>query len=282
MTNTFLVRGFMPMAMVALALSACGKKDDTSTDGDTDEDTTTTTETGDSSVVDDGFFNPASASLSFELAYNASGELSTYTVNGQEAFPGLSVTFSDSAQNTCTLLYALDVEAFNAYVAAADAAATDYTDWLDAQGLVAGEVIAAGLYTPYISNGCTLNPAADQWTEDPHAAFLGNAWQMGWAAGVPDGVQSVLDENGGNDAFFGAGFDAAKAIGGYIRVPADFFGDGTRNLEAAGLVGEVDGSMEVQADADGNLVLIDAADTYTEGPSAGLVRIFSLYGITFN
>lgn len=277
----FMLRGFMPMSIVALALTGCGPKD-TTDPTDTDEDTTTTTETGDSGTASDGFFHPASASLSFELAYNADGELSTYSVNGTEAFPGLSVTFSDTAQNTCTLLYALDIDAFNAYVAAADAAATDYTDWLDAQGLVAGEVIAAGLYTPYMSQGCTLDPAADQWTEDPHAAFLGDAWQMGWAAGVPDGVQSVLDDNGGFDAFFGAGFDANKAIGGYLRVPANFFGDGTRNLEAAGLVGEVDGSMEVQADADGNLVLIDAADTYGEGgPGAGLVRIFSLYGITF-
>ncbi len=285
MTNMFLVRGFMPMAMVALALTACGTKPatDGTTDGtDTDGDTTATTETGDSSVPNDGFFHPASASLSFELAYNADHQLSSYSVGGTEAFPGLSVTFTDAAQNTCVLFYQLDIDAFNAYAAAADAPANDYTGWLDSQGLVAGEVIAAGLYTGLISQGCTLDPAADQWTEDPHAAFLGEAWEMGWAASIPDGVQTVLDANGGIAGFFGADFDEAKAIGGYLRLPAAFFSDGTRELEAAGLVGEVNDLMEVQDDGAGNLVLLDGADAFgADGPNAGLVRIFSLYGVTF-
>lgn len=281
MTNMFMARGFMPIAMVALALGACGKKDDTTDGTDTDVDTTETTETGDSSGGGDGFFHPASASLTFELAYNADHELSTYSVQGTEVGPGLTVTLTDSAQNDCVLFYELDIAAFNTYVAAADAPANDYTGWLDTQALVAGEVIADGLYTPLMSQGCTLDPA--DWTDNPHEGFLGGTWQAGWAAGMPDGVQSVLDENGGNDAFYGAGFDAAKAIGGYIRVPANFFGDGTRNLEGAGVVGEVDGSMEVQADADGNLLLINAEDAFGEGgPNAGLVRIISLFGITFN
>lgn len=283
MTNMFMPRGFMPIAMVALALGACGKKDTTTTDttgGDTDD--TTTTESGDSSATGDGFFHPASASLSFELAYNADHQLSTYSVQGTESAPGLNVTFTDAAQNDCVLFYQLDIDAFNTYAAAGDAPANDYTGWLDSQGLVAGQVIAAGLYTPLMSQGCTLDPAADQWTDDPHAAFLGNAWQMGWAAGVPDGVQTVLDANGGIEGFFGAGFDANKAIGGYIRLPEGFFSDGTRELESAGLVGEVNGSMELQDDGSGNMVLLDGADTFgVDGPNAGLVRIFSLYGVTF-
>lgn len=289
MTNLFTLRALAPFAMVAM-VAACsnGDKDGTTDATDTDVDTVST---GDTSVTDDGFFNAASASIQFDLAYNADHELSSFFFDGTEAFPSMTVTLTDASQTDCVLLYQLDIDAFNAYLeatAATDtdaaepsAAAANYLSWLDTQGLIAGQVIADGLYTGLISQDCLLDPA--EWTEDPHSAFLGGAWQMGWTDGIPDSVQDVLDDNGGIEAVFGAGFDEGQAIGGYVRVPDGFFGPGSqRDLEALGLAGSVDESMEVQSDVDGNLVLIDAQDLASgAGPAPSYVRMFSMFGITF-
>ncbi len=286
MTNMFLVRGFMPMAMVALALSACGTKPDTdgTTDGTDTDDTTATTETGDSGATNDGPFTPATASISFDLAYNADHQLSTYFVDGNEVPPTMNVTYTDASGNNCTNYYAIDIDAFNTYVGAGDAAATDFADWLDSKGLLAGTVIADGLFSaigPVDDNGadCVLADGYD------HSALLGGVWLAGWTDSVPDEVQTTLDENGGIAGVYGADFDEANAMGGFVRLPDGFFGAGSpREFGAYGLAGEVDAAtMEVQVDASGNLVPIAAADLRTaDGPAPSYVRLFPTFGIQFN
>lgn len=293
----FNLRTLLPLSL-ALAVTACNGKDK-DTDGDeTDTETEETAETGEP----DPFFRPAQAGILYYGAVNADGELSAFTIEGNEIQPAVEITLTDAAGTECVLVYELDLVALADYLgsgepdtdvedtdtdAAVVAALTDegedFYDWLEGQGQVIGFALATGLYTPLISQGCELDPA--DWTDDPHSSFLGGQWEYGFYAGVPTLAEDALDEAGVTlEEYYGEDFDLENAVGGVVRIPDGFFGPGSdREFGALGLAGEVDEDMEVQSDSEGLLVPIAAEDLVVEGVmQPSYWQLQPTFGIVFN
>lgn len=310
-------RGLLPLALLSLTLGACTDKDSKKDETDTD---VTVDTAGDTSTVDDGFFHPVRAAMSADLAYDADGLLGSYSVDGTEIPSTFTITYQNDAGDLCPMEYEINLAAFNALfvdeggdtdvpdtdvpdtdVPDTDVPDTDVTDtdivlltsglgadatgylaWLDSQSLIGGTIVKTGLYTARIATGCNLDPA--EFSDKPADAFLRGVWRIGFADGLPAGVKSDLDDNGGLDGFYGAGFDIVNALGGYTQVPTGFFSDNSHNnLETAGLAGRLTETMEVEDDGSGNLTLVKAADVSVDGhPSSVVVRLQSLYVITFS
>lgn len=262
---------------------------DTSTDTapplDTDVVSVDTDNGLDTADTANGTFVPVAATMYVEFGVNTNGEISPFNDSGFTYPPRFMVQMADAQGVVCMLEYDLDTTAFGAWLTNGTAAPANFNGWLNTQQLYIGMALDAGLYTA-VTPTCVFNPA--RWTADPHSMFLQGEWDFGVDNGMPAGVQTLIDANGGLSVFYGAGWDPATALGGYMQVPAGYFGaNPLRNMESYGFAAEADANMNltvVSTPQGLSYKPVVVADIYSDATGAYqpvMVRLFSMYQINF-